>query len=197
MRADSIFALLLVLLFLCLHCISHQLWSIYAATNGTVVDRAAFSHAPAPRDMEVAIQHVFAHLPSRVTRLHFHSLGLHAIAIRQPAQQHESFWQADEEYAAVLTGALSTSIRVCGKHRVGQIAAEQFDFPSHLSFTTSAGRSLTFAPGARWSSGTLSFFACPVLVCRTPVATVGAGDSISSSALIRSVGYRAAPMDDE
>lgn len=156
-------------------CNEEELWSMYHALGGHELPRSAFSHSPAPRDIERALQLVLAHLPN-VTRVHFHSLGLHAIATVDGAP----FWRPRDELAAVVTGALTTSLRVCNVDRVDR---ERFEVIADLSFEP------RFEPAAHWRRGSLHFFACPVLVCKKPVFTVGAGDSISSSALIRSVGH--------
>ncbi len=153
--------------------------AILSAVGSAELAAASFAHSPPLALVERALAAMFRQLPASVTRLHFHSLGLHVIGVRQGSR-----WRA--ENAAVLTGSVATSLRVCNATELDE-KSDMFQVLAEESFDTSDGRRLTFSPHANWTHDGIAFSACPVLVCRQPVQTVGAGDSISSSALIRSL----------
>lgn len=136
----------------------------------------AFSHSPKVGDVETALAAILARLP-RVSRLHFHSLGLHMSAVRKGSR-----WRSEK--AAVLTGSITTSLRVCNTTRIDP---ELFELRMAESFVTAGDVVLTFGPGQQWEDAHNSYSAAPVLVCKRPTHTVGAGDSISSSALVRAM----------
>ena len=156
--------------------------SLYASLRLSSVPSSTFSHSPDPAMMGLVLSEILGRLPEEVTRVHFHSLGLHMIAHRGNRWKHER--------EAVLTGAATTSLRVCN---VTQLEGNEhlFELIQEDSFTHRDGSKIQFQPAARWQEADgVTIEACPVLVCKQPVQTVGAGDSISSSALIRSMTNR-------
>ncbi len=152
--------------------------AVLAALGSKETDQEPLAHSPTAAVVERALAEMLHLLPASVTRLHFHSLGLHMIAVRE-----EGGWKG--ESAAVLAGSVVTSLRVCNTTSLGD--GELFQVLTNGTFVTAAGERLSFEPHASWTVGGVTFAAAPVLVCKKPVQTVGAGDSISSSSLIRSL----------
>lgn len=95
--------------------------------------------------------------------------------------------------------------KVCNVTDFGD--GSSFKLLSNVAFSSRTGKQLSFASGSTtWNEDSISlrlhcvfvsflalmcfcsrFSASPVLVCKQPVQTVGAGDAISSSALMKSL----------
>lgn len=99
--------------------------------------------------MEHALSEILRVAPSSLSRLHFHSLGLHLVASRA-----ESRWQNEE--SAVVTGALTAGLKVCNVTSFGD--GSKFKLLSSLSFVSQSGKQLSFATGvAAWKEGDIKY----------------------------------------
>ena len=139
-----------------------------------------------------------------VSRLHFHSLPFHMIAIicLHGDANKQQVWSVGAQWRSVAAGASTASYRACsvdGRELrdvdIERIAPLQFRVGDGIGahrVTVNASK-----PVASWTedfedsdnnvAGNITFFYTPVLVCRAPVRTVGLGDAISAAGLSRSV----------
>lgn len=129
---------------------------------------------------------------SRFDRIHFHTLTHHTVATL-----HSSRWLS--RHASVAAGVRTASTQACGDYSV-----QPSNVNLHLKTVVdlSAGslpegvlmperhRQLDYNnPVLSWNVSNVDFYLSPVLVCKSPVKTVGLGDAISSAGLLHS-GYR-------
>ncbi|GFS18886.1 ADP-dependent glucokinase [Elysia marginata] len=114
---------------------------------------------------------------SRLSRIHFHSLTYHIIAVV------ESDWSNTE--GAVAAGAQIAGLQACD---IPYLKAELLDLkiPAKFRlFTGDAERELDpHSPVLTWRQEGFLFVMSPVLVCKKPVKTVGLGDAISATGLM-------------
>lgn len=143
--------------------------------KGERLQKADFSHFPEIDIIEQALTFLMESLPSTVTRIHFHTLGLHAIAIRED-DATSSLWPNEEK--AVLMGSIVTSMKMCGVQNISYLKGSRdlFSLSSKLS-----------QPVLKDHQNGIRFYISPVLVCKKPRFTVGAGDMISSTAIVHSM----------
>jgi ADP-dependent glucokinase len=154
---------------------------------------------PDPRAVGLALQYVLdavdllhAAEPSspptlrQVSRMHFHCLSFHIIAVREEVTvQH---W-TNRMDAAVSRGAIAAVSKACALP-LDELTDSHIDVLAPMSFTTPSGEVLHItetSPVAVWSSGGHSFYVAPVPVCKQPKNTVGLGDAISANALAYSL----------
>eukprot|EP00048_Salpingoeca_helianthica_P002227 m.55642 g.55642 ORF g.55642 m.55642 type:complete len:588 (-) comp11979_c1_seq1:61-1824(-) len=121
----------------------------------------------------------------RLSRIHFHSLTFHIMAVRRGA------WS--DPVAAASRASIVASERACDTHALN---ADNVDLPIARSFRLhvpdDTERELStkraFDPSdpiLTWHRDDYVFVLVPVLVCRSPVKTVGLGDAISAAGLAR------------
>lgn len=182
-----------------------ELRTLYSALNGTHLAPNDFSHHPLVAHMEHALHHILTHpfflsssSSSSLRRLHFHSLGLHLIALRSDDDNDSVTTQWQQQDLAVAEAAIATSLRVCGEEAKKKFEEDGDDdddddvskwFEARVSQRWTSDKPTPLSPGSSWRSpdGKVIFYAAPVLMCRQPLHTVGAGDSISSTALMMSL----------
>jgi ADP-dependent glucokinase len=122
-----------------------------------------------------ALQHVLQ-LPSTnpsircLDRIHFHSLKFHIIASRVSGKWEDSA-------LAVVSGSLAASLNACGAPSLAQLAATQLDLLLQ-------SKDFMHSPVKTITRNGLQFSVSPVLVCRSPIRTVGLGDAISAAGLL-------------
>lgn len=112
----------------------------------------------------------------RLDRIHFHSLKFHTIAIRSTG-----FWKSPT--SGLIHGSIAASSNACGSPSSSsprELNASNFDLllpPTDLTYFESSSVHKTVR-------GDIEFHTTPVLVCRSPVRTVGLGDAISAAGLL-------------
>lgn len=129
---------------------------------------------------------------SRFDRIHFHTLTHHTVATL-----HTSRWLSGR--ASVAAGVRTASTQSCGDYSV---QPSKVDIHLKTRVYLSAGRlpsgvlmpeyhrQLDYHnPVLSWNVSNVDYNLSPVLVCKSPVKTVGLGDAISSAGLLNS-GYR-------
>lgn len=130
------------------------------------------------------IHWLFQKYAPRLTRVHFHSLTFHVLALK------EGSWSGVRLGAAAAS--LVASQRACAS---GLLTEELFDLPFPRSFSLHVAdgndeplaQELRFNPEdpvVTWQRDGINYALVPVLVCRKPVKTVGLGDAISASGLL-------------
>ncbi|KAK3779540.1 hypothetical protein RRG08_045286 [Elysia crispata] len=114
---------------------------------------------------------------SRLSRIHFHSLTYHIIAVVEKA------WSNSE--SAVAAGAQIAGLQACD---TAELKADLLDLKVPAKFQLFSGdteRELDpLRPVISWRKDDILFVLSPVLVCKKPVKTVGLGDAISATGLM-------------
>lgn len=129
---------------------------------------------------------------SRFTRIHFHTLTHHTVATVS-----SSNWIYGN--ASVAAGARAASTQSCGDtsvqvknvdlHLGKTIILSAGGTPSHASLHENV-RQLDYSnPVLSWKLANVNYYLTPILVCKSPIKTVGLGDQISSAGLLHA-GYR-------
>lgn len=104
---------------------------------------------------------------SNITRIHFHSLAYHLLAIE------DSQWS--NSLGSVALGSLAASKRAYGEK---ELNIEEFDFlTNYKDFGLNH-------PLDSFKQNGISYYFCQVLVCKKPIRTVGIGDTISAYGLM-------------
>ncbi len=110
-----------------------------------------------------------------LTRIHFHYLSYHIVAIRR------GFHDAQSEMAGVAAGSLIATRMACNRT---EIIAETVDlFNDQLDERHRLDQGFI-----HWPESNYDFYIAPVLACKKAVRTVGLGDNISAMGLLYSVG---------
>ncbi|XP_005098113.1 ADP-dependent glucokinase [Aplysia californica] len=116
---------------------------------------------------------------ARLTRVHFHSLTFHIVAVA------EGTWSNVDEAAAA--GAQVAGLQACD---VAQLQSDIVELKIPRKFHLYSGdveRELDpRSPVMQWQKDGYMFVFSPVLVCKRPVKTVGLGDAISATGLVYS-----------
>lgn len=116
---------------------------------------------------------------SRLSRLHFHALPFHVVAVVTGAHR----WGNQEASAAA--GARTASAQACGR---AHVHAQESELLAPLTFNISSqSHALTLDPDRPitvWEHGHVTLHLSPVLVCKRPIRTVGLGDAISANGLL-------------
>jgi ADP-dependent glucokinase len=120
--------------------------------------------------VSAAIGHIFHSKAAgtRLSRIHFHSLEFHIIAVMSDRQFS---WSAEKATGAVAAGSLAASLQACN--------SELNSLTSELHFATDKVVN-------RWQQEGIQFALAAVLVCKKPLKTVGLGDIISATGLLYS-----------
>lgn len=157
-----------------------ELGDLYAALGGTLWPAEQFARAP--RDIVVpALAFLFdlsARLHAdalaagrrarRLSRIHFHYLAYHIVAVR------DDDWHGGRE--AVAAGSLAVTMAACAFADEAAFDAAQVQLRAEGSVESVR---VSLAGGSvAW------LHIAPVLVCRRPVRTVGLGDVVSATALV-------------
>ena len=121
------------------------------------------------------------HTESRLSRIHFHSLTYHIIAVVKNYWLHGS--------AAAAAGSSAATRQACDQE---DIRVDEVELRTPKDFA----RSVNFRPLRRnlikhdegnpvsfWSREKIEFYFSAVLVCKRPKRTVGLGDCISATGL--------------
>lgn len=123
---------------------------------------------------------------SRLTRVHFHTLSFHIVAtLEAPRCWHNSA-------SSVLAGTRVAALQACD---LEQFDPTKFELRVPLTFPLSeSDEQLSHrvvhitpeSPVASWLRDGVKYVLTPVLVCKTPLKTVGLGDAISAMGLLHS-----------
>lgn len=123
---------------------------------------------------------------SRLTRVHFHTLSFHIIATLIKPRR----WSNTK--SAVLAGSRIAGLQACDLEHFN---TTQFELRVPLEFPLSTTDSelsqhmvdiTPESPVISWHRDGVAYMVTPVLVCKTPLKTVGLGDAISSLGLLHS-----------
>lgn len=116
---------------------------------------------------------------SRLSRVHFHCLTFHVLAMKPAAWSNGA--------AAVAAGARIATTQACDSERVHhESVVLQVPRRLQLSRTMQPVDFNPSEPVIHWSEDGLDFAFSPVLVCKQPLKTVGLGDAISATGLLYS-----------
>lgn len=144
------------------------------------------------------MRHVLQTYPTSLSRIHFHSLALHAIAHR-PLIGKVNLWR--EAVGAVAAGAVAATTEACQGDVAALAAADTSLLYSVSPTRVNVADPLITKPGeaivqhldpdhpvATWKWSTdIEFALAPVPACRKPRSTVGLGDAISAAGLAADV----------
>ena len=118
---------------------------------------------------------------SRLTRVHFHCLYVHILAV------HPKHWSSNE--ASVGKGAWTAFSQACGTNTVTNEKAE-LRIPNKFVVSLLSSNTIQFDPDNPIfvvPNDNINLYISPVLVCKQPIRTVGIGDAISASGLLYNV----------
>jgi ADP-dependent glucokinase len=118
---------------------------------------------------------------SRLTRVHFHCLYVHILAV---LPRH---WSSNEE--SVSSGSWTAFSQACDTEVVNSDKAE-LRIPSEFNVSLLSPNTVQFDSDTAVSvvsNDNIKLYICPVLVCKRPLKTVGLGDAISASGLLYNV----------
>ncbi|XP_025025290.1 ADP-dependent glucokinase isoform X3 [Python bivittatus] len=118
---------------------------------------------------------------SDLTRIHFHTLAYHLLATV------DGYWA--NQVAAVAAGARVAGTQACDTQTID---ASKVFLKAPLEFATSKMEGASRVslnpkePVSEWHRNGVAFHYTPVLVCKSPLRTVGLGDAISAEGLLYS-----------
>ncbi|KAM6426003.1 ADP-dependent glucokinase isoform 1-T5 [Liasis olivaceus] len=118
---------------------------------------------------------------SDLTRIHFHTLAYHLLATV------DGYWA--NQVAAVAAGARVAGTQACATQTID---ASKVFLKAPLEFATSKMEGASRVslnpkePVSEWHRNGVAFHYTPVLVCKSPLRTVGLGDAISAEGLLYS-----------
>ncbi|XP_039195399.1 ADP-dependent glucokinase isoform X1 [Crotalus tigris] len=118
---------------------------------------------------------------SDLTRIHFHTLAYHLLVTV------DGYW--GNQVAAVAAGARVAGTQACATQTID---ASKVFLKAPLEFATSKMEGASRVslnpkePISVWHQDAISFHYTPVLVCKSPLRTVGLGDAISAEGLLYS-----------
>lgn len=121
---------------------------------------------------------------SDLTRIHFHTLTYHMIAVIN------GHWS--NQNSSVAAGARVAGSQACGTDTIDPtkvVLKSPMQFVLSQMDKTLNAKKMTLSPTnpvGVWHRENISFFITPVMVCIDPVRTVGLGDSISAEGLLYS-----------
>lgn len=123
---------------------------------------------------------------SRLTRVHFHTLSFHIVATLVSPQ----YWHNSK--SAVLAGTRIAALQACDLKHFDPTKFE-LRIPLNISLSASddnlsrrVAHITPESPVASWERDGVEYVMTPVLVCKTPLKTVGLGDAISAMGLLHS-----------
>eukprot|EP01102_Stenamoeba_stenopodia_P005514 TRINITY_DN1626_c0_g3_i1.p1 TRINITY_DN1626_c0_g3~~TRINITY_DN1626_c0_g3_i1.p1 ORF type:complete len:612 (-),score=126.41 TRINITY_DN1626_c0_g3_i1:95-1882(-) len=126
-------------------------------------------------------------MKGRLSRVHLHSLAFHVICQLNTTADYYS-WSAERAISAVAAGSLATTYQACAidNHRPSAAHLEVHSHvfaPHYISDEVLSLGLETYDIEEYKTSHTFSCFVAPVLICKTPIRTVGLGDTISATGL--------------
>ncbi|EGC31620.1 hypothetical protein DICPUDRAFT_50094 [Dictyostelium purpureum] len=111
-----------------------------------------------------------------LTRIHFHYLSFHIVSTKAYSQ-----WSPNQSSAAVAASSIEATNQACLFNDV------ELHLPPSVEvdyrYTPGATKTILFnkkSPVTYWQDSGYEFHVAPVLVCKSPMKTVGLGDSIST-----------------
>ncbi|KAF2074331.1 hypothetical protein CYY_004352 [Polysphondylium violaceum] len=110
------------------------------------------------------------------TRIHFHYLTYHIVAIRK-----NSAWSSEKASASVAASSIEATNQACAFDSVELHLP--LEFKVDYRYTPGSTKTITInksSPVTKWQDSGIEFHIAPVLVCQSPSKTVGLGDSIST-----------------
>uniref|UniRef100_A0A3B4B1F5 Uncharacterized protein n=1 Tax=Periophthalmus magnuspinnatus TaxID=409849 RepID=A0A3B4B1F5_9GOBI len=113
---------------------------------------------------------------SLLSRVHFHSLPFHVVAVVTGRWGNQA--------ASSAAGARTASAQACGR---AHVHAPEAQLKAPLEFNTNNTHMLRLDPDQPitvWHQHHVTFHLSPVLVCKQPIRTVGLGDAISANGLL-------------
>ena len=126
---------------------------------------------------------------SRLTRIHFHTLSFHILV--QPKEERAGIkWK--NGLAAATAGSKAASLQAC---ETASVIPSKFELQIPASFPLSHNDEalrksvIEYNPEngyVAWLRDSTDYFMVPVHVCRKPLKTVGLGDTISATGLLKS-----------
>eukprot|EP01132_Coremiostelium_polycephalum_P008378 gene8378-10292_t len=168
-----------------------ELGYLYKATGGSNLKMSSFRD-PDVNTVVTAINHLFDLITHKrqLTRIHFHCLSFHLIAVRV-VDQHSitgistQWWNTKSTSRSLAASSLEASERACGSKDLELKLPLQFK----VDYLYTPGSTIDIKinpshPVHHWQDNGLEFHIAPVLVCKRVEKTVGLGDSISSVSLI-------------
>jgi len=136
-----------------------------------------------------AVSNAIAYILNRpshsVSRLHFHSLGYHIIALKKSSKA----WRDKNARASVARGSIRATMQACDVSKESELHGDDLELPQGLTINVGSHENPNHLEITRENSVLrydiqgVTFFYAPVLVCKEPKVTVGLGDAISASAL--------------
>lgn len=160
-----------------------ELGTSYVALGGRDYNASHFVN-PTPEVAAAALLHVMTSPAGqrRLSRIHFHSLGFHVIAVREGSK----LWSEQKARTAVAAASLATTRQACDSELIDPSKVDVL-LPSTFLVTAQQGGVQRVKAGSgvsSWTHKSVQFFLAPVLVCRRPLKTVGLGDIISATGLL-------------
>lgn len=182
-----------------------ELGSVYVALNGKKYAQTAFKD-PKVRTVVDAIKHLFRRVERersevlhsgstsgvvsrQISRVHFHCLQFHIVALSPNANTGASKSWRDPK-RSVSMGSLQAVRQACDNNTIN---VDDVDLMVPLRLEKVSGASEApphdlvidpASPVVSWVEDKIEFYLAPVLVCKTPLKTVGLGDAISAMGLI-------------
>jgi len=159
-----------------------ELYYLYKSLGGMELSNDQFTN-PNPNDVQKAIEFIFKVATPKInqrglTRIHFHSLAYHIIAVRQGEFNYK--WCLEKAKIGVTSGSLASSEQACS----ADIEHMDILIPATLSINDAL---MKIESTINWEFRGIHYFLSPVLVCHKPTKTVGLGDTISSMGLLYSL----------
>lgn len=143
--------------------------------------------APKVAAISAALEYVFkaAHAQgATVSRFHFHSLGYHIIA---SAKSSYNLRQWSDATTSAAAGSITATYQACNVSSHEELHGDDLKLivSTHVDVDglgTDVRELQQDTALQVWDTDSLTITFVPVLVCKTPLVTVGLGDAISSSA---------------
>jgi ADP-dependent glucokinase len=168
-----------------------ELAALYNALFPQDIKRNISQTVPDIQQVDHALQKIMQLYPT-LSRIHFHSLAYHYVAINKQSGDNWGRTQkqkVESSMAAVAASSLTATQRACGYASFNDIVSNLknveliVEMNKLVAQLTSAGKSPNVHNHAiiTWTENDLEMFVVPVLVCKQITKTVGLGDAISAS----------------
>jgi len=159
-----------------------ELYYLYKSLGGTELQNNQFTN-PTPYNVQQVIEFIFNIATPKnnqrgLTRIHFHYLTYHVIAVRRN-DQYNYIWNLEKAKIGVAAGSFAASVQACS----ADVTQMDLLFPATFDINQST---LNIDSTVNWNFSGINYFLSPVLVCKKPTKTVGLGDTISSIGLLYS-----------
>eukprot|EP00939_MAST-03C_sp_MAST-3C-sp1_P001835 g1835.t1 len=156
-----------------------------ADSDASVVDSVLASNDPDVTAVSHAVAHVLNTKQLGVSRVHFHTIGFHIVALRTESKA----WDTRLTERSVARGSVRSTLQACNATSEKDLHGDDLDLPKGLMINVGTEEEPNRLEITRetvvlsYEIDGVTFFFAPVLVCKDPKVTVGLGDAISSSAL--------------